>query len=220
MKQLVIFDLDGTLLNTIADLGTATNYSLKKNGYKEHPLSSYNYMVGNGVRKLMERAAPDASPEELEKLLEDFREYYDIHCTDNTTPYPGIPELLKVLVENGIKVAVATNKYQKAADKIIRHFFPDIDFALIRGEQPDFPRKPDPSVIFAVLSESPTPKAKVMMVGDSAVDIETARRACIDSVGVTWGFRPVSELRSAYADDIVSDPSDILRIALNDKYEG
>lgn len=209
MKKLVIFDLDGTLLNTIADLGTATNYALKKNGYNEHPLSSYNYMVGNGVRSLMERAASDASPEQIDKLLRDFREYYDNHCTDQTKPYPGIPELLRSLRADGVRIAVASNKYQAAVDKIISHFFPDIEFTAVRGERPDFPKKPDPSIVFAVLCDAPTPKAEVLLVGDSAVDMETARRACIDSVGVTWGFRPVSELRAAYADNIVSDPSEI-----------
>lgn len=214
MKQLVIFDLDGTLLNTIADLGNACNYALKKGGYSEHPLSAYNYMVGNGVRRLMERAAPDATPEHIESLLKHFRTYYDDHCTDLTKPYPGIPELLGHLTSRGIRVAVASNKYQAAVDKIINHFFPGIPFATLHGERPDVPKKPDPSVVFAVLSDSPTPKAGTMMVGDSAVDMETARRACIESVGVTWGFRPVSELRSAYADHIVSDTSAILDLAL------
>lgn len=213
MKELVIFDLDGTLLNTIDDLGNATNYALRKFGYSEHPLSAYNYMVGNGVSRLVERAAPDASHEQIGELLVYFREYYDEHCMDLTKPYPGIRELLSTLTSNGIKVAVASNKYQAAVDKIIAHYFPDIEFAAIRGEQAGFPKKPDPSVIFAVLSASPTPKSATMMVGDSAVDMETARRACIESVGVTWGFRPVSELRSAYADHIVSDTSDILSIA-------
>lgn len=212
MKQLVIFDLDGTLLNTIADLGNACNYALKKGGYSEHPLSAYNYMVGNGVRRLMERAAPDATPAQINLLLEDFRTYYDAHCMDFTEPYPGIPELLEELSDLGVKIAVASNKYQGAVDKIIAHYFPNIKFAAIRGEQPDCPKKPDPSVIFAVLNESPTPKSAVMMVGDSAVDMETARRACIESAGVTWGFRPVSELRSAFADHIVSSTEDILAL--------
>ena len=213
MKKLIIFDLDGTLLNTIADLGNACNYALKQAGYVEHPLTAYNYMVGNGVRRLMERAAPDASPEVIDSLLRDFRSYYDEHCMDCTQPYPGMPELLETLVSSGIKVAVASNKYQAAVDKITAHYFPNINFAAIRGERHDCPKKPDPSVIFAILNESPTPKADVMMVGDSAVDMETARRACIESTGVTWGFRPVSELRGAYADNIVSDPGEIIDLA-------
>lgn len=213
MKELVIFDLDGTLLNTIADLGAAANYALKKWNYTEHSISSYNYMVGNGVRRLLEKAAPDADSERIEEMLKDFREHYDEHCTDRTKPYPGITGLLESLVAKGIKVAVASNKYQAAVDKIISHYFPQIPFVVVRGEQEGFPKKPDPSIVFAVLGDCPTPKNNVMMVGDSAVDMETARRACIESVGVTWGFRPVSELRAAYADTIVGEPDEILAIA-------
>lgn len=217
MKKLVIFDLDGTLLNTIADLGSAVNYALRSHGLAEHPLSAYNYMVGNGVRKLIERAAPDVTPEEEESLLKDFRKYYDEHCTDMTEPYPGITDLLLELTARDIKVAVASNKYQAAVDKIIKHYFPEIPFVTLRGERSGYPTKPDPSVIFAVLSQCPTSKEDVMMAGDSAVDIETARRACIESVGVTWGFRPVSELTEAYADHIVSDANEILRLAIAEK---
>lgn len=213
MKKLVIFDLDGTLLNTIADLGDACNYALRTMGYSEHALATYNYMVGNGVRKLIERAEPDADPDTIERLLELFREYYDEHATDHTAPYPGIPELLAELNANGVAMAVATNKYQAAVDRIISHFFPDIPFVAMLGQTEDRPVKPDPSIVFAILNKYPTPKADVLFVGDSAVDIETARRACVESVGVTWGFRPVSELRGAYADHIVSDPAEILRLA-------
>ena len=211
MKQLAIFDLDGTLLNTITDLGASTNFALTSMGFPEHPLSAYKFMVGNGVRKLMERAQPDASPEVIEKLLEHFRSHYDEHCTDTTTPYSGIPELLAELTSRGVRLAVATNKYQAAAEKIISHFFPDVKFEAVLGQVPERPAKPDPSVVFAVLNECPTAKRDVLYIGDSAVDIETARRACVESVGVTWGFRPVSELRKAYADHVVSNPSEILK---------
>ena len=213
MKKLVIFDLDGTLLNTISDLGSACNYALKKNGYSEHSLSAYNYMVGNGVRKLLERAAPDATEEQVDRLFADFREYYDEHCTDMTRPYPGIEGLLRDLQSQGVKIAVASNKYQGAVEKIIGHYFGDIEFAAVRGEQPGYPRKPDPSILFAILNECPTPKQEVLMVGDSAVDMETARRACVESAGVTWGFRPASELRKACADHIISDTAEIAVIA-------
>jgi HAD hydrolase, family IA, variant 1 len=215
MKKLVVFDLDGTLLNTIADLGNACNYALKEMGYSPHPLTAYNYMVGNGVRRLMERAEPDATPETIDLLLGKFREYYDEHCTDLTRPYPGIPELLAELQDKGVAVAVTSNKYQFAVNRIISHYFGDITFAAILGEVPDRPKKPDPSIVFEALNIHPTPKREVLYVGDSAVDIETARRACVESVGVTWGFRPVSELRSAYADHIVSDPSEILKYVCN-----
>lgn len=215
MKKLVVFDLDGTLLNTIADLGNACNYALKEMGYSPHPLTAYNYMVGNGVRRLMERAEPDATPDTIDMLLGKFREYYDEHCTDLTRPYPGIPELLAELQDKGVAVAVTSNKYQFAVNRIISHYFGDITFAAILGEVPDRPKKPDPSIVFEALNIHPTPKREVLYVGDSAVDIETARRACVESVGVTWGFRPVSELRSAYADHIVSHPSEILKYVCN-----
>ena len=212
MKKLVIFDLDGTLLNTIADLGNACNYALRTLGFSEHALSTYNYMVGNGVRKLIERAEPDADPSVTEELLKLFREYYDVHCTDLTVPYNGIHELLHELRKRDVKVAVTSNKYQAAVEKIIGHYFPDIDFAALLGQVEDRPVKPDPSIVFAALNESPTPKAEVLYVGDSAVDMETARRACVESAGVTWGFRPVSELRAAYADHIVYSPEEILKL--------
>lgn len=211
MKQLAIFDLDGTLLNTIADLGASTNFALSEMGYAEHPLSAYNFMVGNGVRKLMERAQPDASSETVDRLLEHFRQHYDEHCTDTTQPYPGVPELLSELSSRGLRLAVATNKYQSAAEKIISHFFPQIKFEAVLGQIPERPVKPDPSVVFSILGMCPTPKRDVIYIGDSAVDIETARRACVESVGVTWGFRPVSELRKACADHVVSNPEEILK---------
>lgn len=110
-----------------------------------------------------------------------------------------------------MNLAVATNKYQKAADKIITHFFPDIPFKAVLGQVPGRPVKPDPSIVFSVLTECPTPKREVLYCGDSAVDIETAKRACVESIGVTWGFRPVSELRKACADHHVSSPSEILK---------
>lgn len=209
MKTLLVFDLDGTLLNTIEDLGNACNYALKKNGFAEHPLQTYRYMVGNGVRKLMQRAQPDVDEKMIDLLLSDFKEWYDEHNTEFTHPYPGIQELLFTLTERGIKLAVASNKYQRATEKIINYFFGDIPFVAVLGQVDDRPRKPDPSILFELLNRFPTPKREVMFVGDSAVDMETARRACVESVGVTWGYRPVSELRSAFATHIVSKPEEI-----------
>lgn len=217
MKKLVIFDLDGTLLNTIADLGNACNHALRELGYSEHALLTYNYMVGNGVRKLVERAEPDADPKTVDRLLSIFREYYDEHCMDHTVPYPGIPDMLHTLDSRGVSIAVASNKYQAAAERIVRHYFPDIPFVAIMGQVEGRPTKPDPSIIFSILNEHPTPKNNVLYAGDSGVDMETARRACIESVGVSWGFRPVSELRAAYADHIVSSTPELLEIALREQ---
>lgn len=217
MKKLAIFDLDGTLLNTISDLGEACNFALRSMGFAEHPVTAYNYMVGNGVRKLIERAQPDAGDAEIEELLRYFRQYYDVHGMDNTMPYEGIPELLGELTERGVALAVASNKYQEATERIVRHFFPEMPFVSIMGQTPARPVKPDPSIVFAILGEHPCPKREVLYIGDSAVDIETARRACVESIGVTWGFRPVSELRKACADHVVSRPSEILKF-INDPF--
>ena len=216
MKRLVIFDLDGTLLNTIDDLGAATNHALEKAGFSSHPLAAYPAMVGNGVKKLLERALPSGmdTDEEVERLRVFFREYYDEHCADHTKPYPGIPQLLDTLQAMGVKLAVASNKYRDAVRALIDRFFPSIEWVAVEGQKEGVPVKPDPSIVFDILSQSPTPKAEVLYVGDSGVDMETARRACVESVGVTWGFRPPSELRNAYADHVITDPDEIVTIIL------
>lgn len=214
MKQLVIFDLDGTLLNTIRDLGEAANYALRSFGYPEHALASYPFFVGNGVSRLLERVLPDGekSAENVTRLRERFMEYYDEHNTDYTEPYPGIPEMLDELRAMDVNLAVASNKYQTAVEKLIHHFFPNVEWAAIEGQKENVPVKPDPSIVFEILGKVPTPKSDVLYVGDSGVDMETARRACVESVGVDWGFRPVKELREYHAENIVSIPSAIIQI--------
>lgn len=212
MKHLIIFDLDGTLLNTIEDLGYATNHALATLGFPTHPMAAYPSMVGNGVRKLLQRALPSGhdTDEQIEKLRTVFTQYYDEHCTDHSAPYPGIAELLSELQDKDIKLAVASNKYHEAVVRLIKHYFPDIEWSAIMGQKEGVPVKPDPSIVFEILSCCPTPKSDVLYVGDSGVDMETARRACVESVGVTWGFRPASELRAYYADHIVQSPEEIL----------
>lgn len=214
MKQLVIFDLDGTLLDTIADLGAATNYALREMGYPTHTATSYPMMVGNGVTRLIERALPEEArtPEIVEAVREKFKEYYDDHACDSTAPYPGITELLNNLQALGVRIAVASNKYQDAVERLVTHYFPAIEWQAVEGQKEGVPVKPDPSIVFEILSKSPARKSKVLYVGDSGVDIETARRACVDSCGVTWGFRPRRELVDANADNIATTPEEILEI--------
>ncbi|MDE6198377.1 MAG: HAD family hydrolase [Muribaculaceae bacterium] len=213
-KKLVIFDLDGTLLNTITDLGHAANYALEKNGYPTHHLSAYPHFVGNGITKLIERVLPSECRDKatVERLRADFISYYDEHLTDTTVPYPGIEDMLRDLQAAGVKMAVATNKYQAGASKLIEHFFPYISWVAVAGQTEGVPVKPDPSVVFRILGEYPTPKHDVMMVGDSGVDMETARRACVESTGVSWGFRSVAELTEAYADHIINAPDELVAI--------
>ena len=218
MKKLVIFDLDGTLLNTIEDLGNAANYALSQNGYPTHSVASYPFFVGNGVRNLIRKALPDDMRTDsiIESLLKDFKEYYNEHNTDCTKPYDGIEELLRNLQDNGVKIAVASNKYQQATEKIIAHYFGDIDFVAVYGQREGVNVKPDPSVVFSILSDAKVPKSEVLYVGDSGVDMETARRACVDSVGVTWGFRSEKELNEYHADMIVNKASDIFDIVMKE----
>ncbi|MCH5241054.1 MAG: HAD-IA family hydrolase [Muribaculaceae bacterium] len=217
MKKLLIFDLDGTLLNTITDLGKACNYALGKMGFATHPIQAYAYMVGNGVRNLMKKAQQDADEETIDKLLEYFKEYYNDHCLDTTKPYPGITELLDNLVKNDIAIAVASNKYQEATEKIIAGALPQFNFVAVEGQIEGRNRKPDPSIIFSVLEKFPVAKKDVIYIGDSGVDIECAKRACVESIGVTWGFRSIAELRKANADVIVTHPAEILD-HLNDEF--
>lgn len=218
MKKLAIFDLDGTLLNTIKDLGEAVNFALDRNGFHTHSVASYPYFVGNGVRRLIERSLPEDARKKaavVDTMLKDFKQYYNEHNTDRTVPYDGIPELLQQLNESGVKLAVASNKYQQATLKIINHFFPDIPWIAIQGQQEGVPVKPDPSIIFMILSEAKIAKQDTIYIGDSGIDMETARRACIDSVGVTWGFRPVKELKEYHANVIINKPQDITAIIEN-----
>ncbi|MDE6512553.1 MAG: HAD family hydrolase [Muribaculaceae bacterium] len=212
MKKLAIFDLDGTLLNTIDDLGHAANHALEACGYPTHDIASYRFYVGNGVGRLLERVLPPdhRTPEKVAHLRQIFQEYYDRHLWDHTRPYPGIEDLLIELAARGVKLAVASNKYQSATSALVARFFPRLPFEAVHGMRPDIPAKPDPSIIFNVLLNVPTPKADVIYIGDSGVDMETARRACVESVGVTWGFRPVSELRQFLAEHIISNPADLL----------
>ena len=216
MKKLVIFDLDGTLLNTIADLGTATNYALTQCGYPTHPISAYPRFVGSGITKLLERVLPESArnSDSVEALRVHFKAYYEEHMADDTTPYHGIPELLAQLTARGVAVAVASNKYQAAVEHLINHYFPEIPWAAVEGQKEGIPVKPDPSIVFEILGKCPTPKSEVLYVGDSGIDMDTARRACVESAGVSWGFRPVTELRDHYADHIVETTGQLLRLAL------
>ena len=218
MKKLAIFDLDGTLLNTIKDLGEAVNFALDRNGFHTHSVASYPYFVGNGVRRLIERSLPEDARKKasvVEAMLKDFKQYYNEHNTDRTVPYEGIRETLEQLSSNGVQLAVASNKYQEATVKIINHYFPDIPWVAVQGQQDGIPVKPDPSIVFMILAQAHISKQETIYIGDSGIDMETARRACIDSVGVTWGFRPVKELKEYHANVIINKPQDIVPIVEN-----
>lgn len=212
MKKLIIFDLDGTLLNTIADLAYSTNYALGQLGINAHPLESYPTFVGNGIRKLFERALPISArtPEMVEKVRDLFLPYYDAHNADYTSIYEGISELLKELQGKGIKLAVASNKYQSATEKLIKHYFPEIQFVSILGQREGIPVKPDAGIVKDTLIAAQVTEAETLYVGDSGVDMQTAKNGGVESVGVTWGFRPLSELKTHGAQHIIHHPSELL----------
>lgn len=214
MKKLIIFDLDGTLLNTIADLAQSTNYALQKLGFPTHETDSYRFMVGNGINKLFERALPEGekSPENVLRVRAEFLPYYNIHNADLSTPYPGIPELLLALHQRGIQMAVASNKYQAATERLIPHYFPQIPFAAIFGQREGIPVKPDPTIVHDILQINGTAPEEVLYVGDSGVDMQTALQAGVTACGVTWGFRPRTELEAFHPQYIIDSPEEILHL--------
>ena len=198
MKKLVIFDLDGTLLDTIADLAESANYALKQLGYPTHDAETIRTFVGNGINKLLERALPEneRTEENLMRMRTHFIPYYDAHNADLSTPYPGIVTLLEELQTKGLMIAVASNKYQEATVKLVKHYFPTIHFVEVLGQREGIAVKPDPTIVFDILKKADVCKEEVLYVGDSGVDMQTATNAGVDAIGVTWGFRPRTELES------------------------
>lgn len=214
MSKIVIFDLDGTLLNTIDDLGYACNYALERTGFPTHRICDYPSLVGNGINNLIRRALPEdmRTEENVLRVREYFVPYYNEHNCDYTRPYDGIESVLRTLKENGCQLAVASNKYQAATENIVNHFFPEI-FNLVLGEREGVERKPDPQIvhdILAILKCETSGEDKVMYIGDSLVDMETARNANVPFAACSWGFVSREKLIEAGAKHIVDKPSEIL----------
>lgn len=214
MKKLVIFDLDGTLLNTISDLANSTNYALSQLSFPTHEIAQYNFMVGNGINKLFERALPEGykTEEYVLRVRNLFLPYYDKHNADESRPYSGIEKLLEFLQSKGIMIAVASNKYQSATQKLVAQYFPKINFIAVFGQREGIRVKPDPTIIYDILEIAKTDKQDVLYIGDSGVDMQTAKNAGVDACGVTWGFRPKEELASFSPKYIVDAPEAIQSI--------
>lgn len=219
MKKLVIFDLDGTLLDTIADLAASTNYALQACGFPTHEVSAYRFFVGNGIMKLFERALPEEarSAEHIERIRALFIPYYNAHNADHSRPYPGMAELLASLQEAGVQLAVASNKYQAATEELVAHFFPGIRFTKVLGQREGIPTKPDPGIVEEIVAVAGVEKADVLYVGDSNVDMQTARNGGVDACGVTWGFRPAEELASYHPALLASEAAEILAFVRNQR---
>ena len=214
MKRLVIFDLDGTLLNTIADLAQSTNHALQALGYPTHQTEKYNLMVGNGINKLLERALPqeEQNEENIQRMRSYFIPHYDAHNADLSAPYPGVVKLLETLQEQGLQLAVASNKYQAATEKLVKHYFPQINFVAVLGQREGVEVKPSPVIVEDILSQSSADKKDVLYVGDSGVDMQTAINAQVEACGVTWGFRSRKELASFSPAHIVDKAEEILTL--------
>ena len=210
--MLIIFDLDGTLINTIDDLGQACNHALSACGYPTHKIEDYPRLVGNGINKLIERALPEEYRNEATvlRLREYFVPYYDAHNCDLTRPYDGIPELLKALKAAGHTLAVASNKYQAATEKIVAQLFPDT-FDVVLGERDGVARKPHPQIVYDILLDR-SDKSETLYIGDSLVDAETAQAAGVKLVLCTWGFCTEEQLATANPDYRVHHPAEILPI--------
>src|SRR5574344_1398605 len=215
--QLVIFDLDGTLLNTLDDLCYSTNTILQKYGYPVHPKEAYRYFVGNGIQKLIERALPQQAriPETIETVYQDFMAFYSLHKMDKTAVYQGIMPVLKYLQSVHIKLAVASNKAHHETEALLKYYFPEIQFSAILGQRKGYPIKPSPEVVYEILKQAEVQASQTLYVGDTGTDMQTASKAGVFKIGVLWGFRDQAELLENGADYIASTPAEILHFFEN-----
>ncbi len=215
-NKLVILDLDGTLLNTIGDLAHCCNHMLSLRGLDPHSYDEYCTFVGNGVTRLVERALPEhlRTAEYVASARKDFVEYYYNNIDSHTVVYKGVAEMIKALAEAGVTLAVASNKFHDGTVRLIERFFGQYEWSAIYGNREDFPLKPDPAIVDLIVEQCGATKEKTFMIGDSGVDIKTAKDAGVHSIGVTWGFRDREELTENGAEYIVDTPEDILKIVL------
>ena len=218
--QAVIFDLDGTLLNTIGDLADSCNHVLAAKGYSTYSTEQYKKFVGNGAAILMKRIHPEGTSQaELDDALVQFTVYYEAHKDIKTAPYDGIPELLNQLKSQDLRLCVLSNKPHEISTQIVKQYFGENTFDIILGKSPDFPIKPDPASCNYLIGKLGLDKSSVLYVGDSNVDMQTARNADLTSCGVCWGFRSEAELRAEGAAFLAHTPDDIFDIIKGDESE-
>ena len=210
MKKAYLFDLDGTLLDTLRDLAESVNYILDKYGYPRHTTEQIRQMLGNGARNLMRLALPPETEEaQLEICLADYKDYYEQHCQDHSCPFPGIEELLSALRQRGAQVAILSNKPDGATKRLCAEYFPGIH---AQGQTETVRRKPAPDGVLAILKELKVSREDAVYIGDSEVDLETARNCEMDSIIVTWGFRDREQLLRSGAKCLVDRPEEILEV--------
>lgn len=219
-RDTIIFDLDGTLLDTLADLSGAVNYALQAHCLPRREEKEIRQFLGNGIRNLMLQSVPAGLDKvAFEPVFETFRAYYMAHCLEQTCPYPGIMQLLAVLRQRGVRMAIVSNKLQPAVTDLNRRFFAEY-ITIAIGESPTVRRKPRPDAVWQAIRELGSETDRTIYVGDSEVDVETARRAGVPCASVAWGFRDVEQLEPLSPDYLVYQPMDILQCLFKDNQEG
>ncbi len=208
MVQAVLFDLDGTLTNTLEDIAFAMNRALRLHGLPEHPVAAYRYMVGDGARVLARRAVGERA-DMAETMFREYQAYYQEHNLDRTQPYEGIVQLLESLQQKGVKLCVFSNKPHGDTCRVVEHFFPQIRFAVVRGQIEGVPVKPDPAGALAVAEAIGVAPEDFLYLGDTNVDMRCARNAGMHPIGVTWGFREAEELLEAGAEQLLHHPMEL-----------
>ena len=213
MIKAVLFDLDGTLANSLSDLAASTNYAIEKFGFPPRDEESFKYFAGDGMPKMIERALPEnkSDAETVSKIMPVFLEYYGNHFCDRTKPYEGMTELIDALISRGILVAVVTNKEQIMAEKVVKKLYGD-RFSLIIGKRPDIPAKPNPAAALIAMAELNVEPQECVFVGDSKMDVQTGVNSGAFPVGVLWGFRKSDELIAGGAKRIIGSPKELLAI--------
>ena len=215
MKKLVLFDLDGTLIDSIDDLADSTNYALQQCGLPLHTVDEYKYFVGNSVDPLIQRALPERKKDDrelFERVKKIYLDRYAAHSKDKTKPYPGIDRLLCRCNEAGVLVAVVSNKPDRITADVVRYYFPQIRFAATMGQKEGIPKKPDPAGVREVLRLTGIALEDALYVGDTWVDMQTAQNSGVQSCGVLWGFRTRQELEENHADFIAADTEQLAEI--------
>lgn len=211
MYKAVLFDLDGTLTDTLADIAAAMNRALQLHELPTWPVDAYRYLVGNGAKVLSERCVRER--QELSAAVrQTYQAYYETHNLVQSKPYEGVPEMLQALVDRGIRLVVLSNKPDADTKAVVRHFFPQIPFAAVRGQVEGVPVKPDPAGAIALAAQLGLDPGEFLYLGDTAVDMQCARNAGMHPVGALWGFRTAEELRESGAEHLIARPGDLLNI--------
>ncbi len=207
----IIFDLDGTLVNSLEDIADSANQAITQRGAPSHAVEAYRYFVGDGLAMLMKRAMPDGSSQSaLQESIEAFRSIYNNRWSNKTRPYSGIVDMLERIQQSGVNMAVLSNKPDNFTQKCVNLFFPKINFNAVAGKKDDTPSKPDPLSTLKMLAILKVDPAQSVFVGDSSVDIETGIRAGMHTIGVDWGFRTKTELEEAGADLVIGSPQELI----------